>query len=192
LATVLLALFCASLCLSPGEARLALAPGDKAPHLRGDTVTGKRKVINFTAKSYTVLNFWATWCEPCKDEMPALQKLHREHAEDGLQVIGVIYDWAKDPEVAQFLESVGVTYTVIRTPEWVTHQWGGVGSLPTTYLIDGDGVIRRRYVGATEPEIEGMIADVRDVLAGRALGPQVLSEETRAVTSKDAPKPPSR
>jgi thiol-disulfide isomerase/thioredoxin len=178
-----------ALLAAQAQGGLALAPGDVAPAVHGADILGQPVRVDYGSTNYTLVNFWSTWCEPCKMEMPALQKLHEEHANDGLQVIGVLYDSARDEEMGEFLDSLGVTYTVIRPHTGVVPSWGGVGSLPTTFLVDGEGTIRRRYVGATPPQLEGMVGDVQNALVGKPLEPLVLPEEPSAVTIRDRPKP---
>ncbi len=184
-ALVVLLVFFAAVGVA-AAAPLAMAPGDQAPEVRGDTAQGERKVVDFAAKPFTLLNFWATWCEPCKDEMPVLEQLHQTR--EGLQVIGVMHDSVENEEMQEFLDALGVSYTVVRPLVRVTKAYGGVGALPTTILIDGEGRVVRRYVGATEKQIEGLVRDVDDAIAGSQLQEMVLPERTNAVTSLDRPK----
>ena len=81
-----------SLAASRADAQLALAPGDPAPTLAAVTIEGEAFRADWTASALTVVNFWATWCEPCREEMPALQKLSEAHASEGLSVVGVMLD----------------------------------------------------------------------------------------------------
>ena len=164
---------------------LVLAPGDSAPTLRGTTTEGKRALIDFGENQFTLVNFWATWCEPCKGQMPTLQQLADAHLDDDLRVVGVLFDTATDEAVNAFADALGVKYTLVRPRAGIVNSWGGVGALPTSYLIDRDGVIRRRYVGATAEQIEGLVADVRSALAGEPLAPLVVPDEPNAVTSRD-------
>jgi len=167
-------------------APLAMVPGDVAPEVRGDTSLGQRKVVDFSETRLTLLNFWATWCEPCKQEMPVLEELHQTR--EDLQVIGVMHDSVENEQMQAFLESLGVSYTVVRPLLRVTKAYGGVGALPTTILIDSDGRVVRRYVGATEEQLEGLIRDVDDALAGRKLKEMVFPDRINAVTDLDRPK----
>ena len=167
------------------QPRMALAPGDRAPDLRGRTTAGERKAVHFDARRVTLINFWATWCEPCQDEMPALERLHAEHGEDGLEVLGVLLDDVGPAELESFLAQLGVTYPIVLPDRWVNAAWGGIGVMPTTFLVDNDGRIVRRYVGATREQIDGLVYDVQAVLQNRPLGPVVVPAKPAAVTDDD-------
>lgn len=93
-----------------------------------------------------LLNFWASWCGPCREEMPTLSRWQRRYGARGLQVIGVAMD--DDAQVArQFLRRYPVSYPVIMGDAPLGESYGGVLGLPTTYLIDGRGRILARYRG---------------------------------------------
>lgn len=98
-----------------------------------------------------VLNFWATWCGPCRAEMPMLQAASERYADD-IRIIGV--DYGEDPSVVgPFLEEVGVTFPILLDQDLsVSNQYRIMG-LPTTFFIDADGVIRQVYAG----ELNGAI-----------------------------------
>ena len=121
--------------------RLALAPGDPAPRLGGRTLDLERWRIEWNKSKATLVNFWATWCEPCKAEMPALQKLHADYADDGLQIVGVLMDPVKDDELRAFLAPLAVDYRIIRPASYVNNEWGGIVVMPITFLIDPNGKI---------------------------------------------------
>ena len=94
-----------------------------------------------------ILNFWATWCEPCKAEMPVFERAQQQYRDQGLAVVGVDFQ-ERDEEITAFLSQVGVTFPTLvdRTGE-VSRQWRATG-LPTTFLIDRQGIIRDVRVGA--------------------------------------------
>ena len=126
-----------------GEQRPPLSHAE----LVGDQIGDLASLDQFDGKPM-LINFWATWCEPCRREMPVLQSAHETYAER-LVVLGVAMD---DPlPVAQFVRSLGVTY-----PIWVGQmdvsqsqkRWGNpAGALPYTVLVDGQGVIRWQHLG---------------------------------------------
>jgi thiol-disulfide isomerase/thioredoxin len=167
------------------QADLALAPGDAAPPMRGKTADETFFVTDYGKYGATVINFWATWCEPCKEEMPALQKLHGKHADGRLQIVSVLHDNATDEQVREFLDALEISYPCIRAHRGYPEKWKGVGVLPTTFLIDGNGVILRRYIGATAEQIAGLTYDIEATLQGQPLGPFVMPEMPAISTEED-------
>ena len=140
-------------------------------------LTGEKHVHVYAEHALTVVNFWATWCKPCREEMPALQRLSDRHRDRGLAVLGLLFDPKSDDEGARrYLEEMGVRYPTVRTTMDTLRDWGGIGMFPTTFLINRDGKIVRRYVGVSRAQIEGMMEDVDAVLSGRPLGSMVMPE----------------
>jgi len=166
---------------------LALAPGDPAPKIDLPNLTGDLILHAYADHPLTVVNFWATWCKPCREEMPALQRMSDKHRDGGLAVIGLLFDPKTDNEGARhYLDELGVRYPTMRTTLDTLRTWGGIGLFPTTFLIDREGKILRRYVGASPAQIDGMMEDVDAALAGRPLGSMVMPEPA-PLKREDAP-----
>ncbi len=158
----------------PTFGQMALAPGDSAPRLSGVTFPVKtRYEADWSGNKLTLVNFWATWCEPCREEMPVLQQLFEDQVVRGFRVVGVFERWEVD-QVGVYLEKLPVTYTIIRPDAIVDHRWGKINLKPTSFLVDQNGRILRRYVGASPEQIEGLVSDVEAVLDGRPLPTQVM------------------
>ena len=129
--------------------------GDIAPNFKLKNLSAETVQLSDLADRAVVLNFWATWCPPCRREMPLLDELQKTYDEKGLSVIGL--NLSEPPEmVKSYVNSVGVSYPIWvdappgtsgfnRTQE-IFSSYGAVG-LPTTLFIDRDGVIQRIYVG---------------------------------------------
>jgi cytochrome c biogenesis protein CcmG, thiol:disulfide interchange protein DsbE len=102
-----------------------------------------------------VLNFWATWCPPCVEEMPSLVEMQRRMKNKGVTVVAVSIDVDENAYRA-FLKQHGVDLLTVRDPAEKTPQLYGTRGWPETFIIDRQGVIRRKFIGAvdwTEPEI---------------------------------------
>ncbi|MDH3628101.1 MAG: TlpA family protein disulfide reductase [Acidobacteriota bacterium] len=153
---------------------LALAPGQTAPELRGRTHDDVYVMVDYATQELTIVNFWAPWCEPCKAEMPALQSLVDKH--DQLQVIGVLQDQPQPEDLAVFLEDLEVLYANIYPWPRAYKQWGEIRILPTSFLIDKQGKILRRYIGSSEKQVVGLKFDIDSYLAGGGLGPYIYPE----------------
>ncbi|HZD04533.1 MAG TPA: TlpA disulfide reductase family protein [Longimicrobiales bacterium] len=98
-----------------------------------------------------VVNFWATWCAPCRVEMPTLESLWEEYAGQGVVVIGLSADVAGERTVRSTMAERGVTYPVAMADGAVRRAFGGVNALPTTFIIDREGMVRHRVVGLFAP-----------------------------------------
>ena len=93
-----------------------------------------------------LLNFWATWCPPCREEIPELIDL-ADRYKDTLQVVGISMDDADPPQVKQFATRIGINYPVIMGGREIITPYGGVPALPTTYIVNRDGRIVQKHVG---------------------------------------------
>jgi len=120
--------------------------GHPAPDFTLQTMTGEPLALSDLRGKAVVLNFWATWCPPCRAEMPELQAAYAAYAPGGLVVLGV--NQAEDRATVQaFLDELGLTFPVVLDTQYEAASRYSVNSLPTTFFIDRDGVIRDIVVG---------------------------------------------
>ena len=106
-----------------------------------------------------VLNFWATWCAPCREEIPRLIDLQREYSPDEVRVVGVSIDEEGASVVRPYAEEMDISYPLILDPErTLAEKYGGHYAVPTTFIIGPNGNIRQRYMRAVENK------DVRPVI----------------------------
>ena len=94
-----------------------------------------------------VVNFWATWCGPCRVEMPDLIELHESYQEQDFSVIGIATDIEGEEIVAPFVEEMGITFPTLLDDGTLSEAFGGVFVLPTTFVIDKQGMVKRRTIG---------------------------------------------
>lgn len=95
-----------------------------------------------------LIDFWATWCQPCKKEMPGYQKLIDEYGSRGFVVIGLKFDTMPDMEdPVEFAKGIGVHYPLAVATEDLKQKFGGIDGLPTTMLYDRQGVLRTKVIG---------------------------------------------
>ncbi len=135
-----------------------IAPDFALQSLDGKTV----HLSDFRGKAI-LLNFWATWCEPCKVEMPWIVDLQKKYASQGLQVVGVAMDDAGPDEITKFTHQMGVNYPVVIGKDEVADSYGGLPFLPTTFYIGRDGKIVDKVLGIKgRGEIED---DIKKALA---------------------------
>ena len=98
-----------------------------------------------------MLNFWATWCGPCRLEMPSLQSLHEDRAIDGVRVLGLATDVGSERPIREFLGEREISYAVGRATSAHRRAFGGIPGIPTTFIIDREGVIQHKVVGYFTP-----------------------------------------
>jgi thiol-disulfide isomerase/thioredoxin len=125
---------------------LGRAPAYDFVTLQGDTVRSEE-----LSGQVVILNFWATWCGPCKLEMPSLQSLHEDRAGDGAVVLGLATDVGGEAGVRTFLLERDITYSVGRATNAHRQAFGGIKGIPTTFIIDKAGIVRHRVVGYFAP-----------------------------------------
>ena len=121
--------------------------GQVAPDFELASLEGKNvKLSDFRGKA-VLLNFWATWCEPCKVEMPWFVELQKEYGPQGFQIVGVAMDDASTDDIAKFAKDMGVNYPILVGKEAVGLSYGGVNVLPTTFFLDRNGKVLAREFG---------------------------------------------
>ncbi len=121
------------------------------------------KLSDFRGK-VVFLNFWATWCPPCRSEMPSMERLYRKLHADGLEILAVDLQEPKDT-VQKFVKDNTITFTVLLDLKGAVGGAWGAQSIPTTYLIDRKGGIIARAIGGREWDSPGMVALFEAVLA---------------------------
>ena len=129
------------------EPRKALASGTPAPDFTLQSVDGKTvRLSEFKGKAVLV-NFWATWCGPCKIETPWLVEFQNQYRAQGLQIVGVAMDDSGKDEIARFAKDMGMNYPVLLGKEAVGDAYGGVPALPESFFVGRDGKIVDKIMG---------------------------------------------
>ena len=122
--------------------------GAPAPDFTLKTLDGKSLKLSDLRGKAVLLNFWATWCAPCKIETPWIVDLQNQYAAQGLQVVGVSMDDESDTDgIKKFVQEMHMTYPILRGTEDVGSAYGGLEFLPTTYFIGRDGNVTGRVLG---------------------------------------------
>ncbi|MDO8568449.1 MAG: TlpA disulfide reductase family protein [Dehalococcoidales bacterium] len=136
-----------------------LAPGFGLQNLAGETVS-----LNDFRGRPVLINFWASWCPPCRAEMPLIQQLYenKDVAGKGLAILAI--DIGEKPDVVeQFIKGNGLTFPVLLDSQQIVAEKYNVGGIPTTFFIDKDGIIKDVRVGAFSSETQ-IIIGLRKIL----------------------------
>jgi thiol-disulfide isomerase/thioredoxin len=134
-----------------------------APSFTLKSVDGKTVSLGDYKGKAVLLNFWATWCGPCKLEMPWLIQLQKKYASQGFTVVGISEDDGSTKEVSDFMAKMGVDYPVLMYDDQMNKAYGGIDYLPTSYYIGRDGKVIVESGGLiSESEME---ANIQKILA---------------------------
>lgn len=121
--------------------------GHIAPDFELQSLEGANLRLSSLHGKAVLLNFWATYCGPCKIEMPWFVELQKEYGPQGFQIVGVAMDDASTEDIAKFAKDMGVNYPILLGKEAVGLSYGGVNVLPTTFFLDRDGRVIAREFG---------------------------------------------
>jgi len=143
---------------SGSDAPSILGKSTPAPDFTLEKLNGGNLKLSDLRGKAVLLNFWATWCGPCKIETPWLVEMQNQYGNQGLQVIGVAMDDSGKDEISKFAKDMGVNYPVLLGKEAVGDEYGGVPALPESFFIGRDGKIVDRIIGLKgKAEIEDAI-----------------------------------
>ena len=156
-------LACAA-CDPDARPRGPLQAGDRAPEYGARSLAGDSISLGDFRGRPVLLNVWATWCAPCREEMPELQELFNRY-EDRLAVLGVSVDRpGAEHEIVRFVDGAGVDFPILLDPDQrIVVRFTTLG-VPETFLIDRDGVIRGRWTGQFHPLAEENLQLIEDLL----------------------------
>ena len=155
--TALLLVACVALSCSEssaGEAeaaaaRLVAGPDFELLGLDGDL----HSLADYRGKVLLV-NYWATWCVACREEMPILHELHRQLSGDDVEIIGIATDVEGSPKVRPYVEELAIDYAILLDPRAVSPAlFGGIEGYPKTFILDREGLIYSTYLGAQTDEV---------------------------------------
>ena len=123
---------------------------DPAPAFKVDTLDGKPLSLADYKNKVILLNFWATWCGPCRSEIPDLVELQNEY-KDQMQVIGLVVDDDDEDAVKKFAEKYGINYPIAMVTDELRTEYGGIPALPTSFLLDEEGRVVQKHEGLRDP-----------------------------------------
>ncbi len=119
----------------------------QAPDFTLEDLQGSEISLSSLVGKVVFLNVWATWCDPCKDEIPHFIEAYNEHKENGLEIIGVSIDDFGKNTVLKFTQEWKINYPIVMTTKQLTKDYGPFNKVPVTVIIDKNGKIRHRKIG---------------------------------------------
>jgi len=160
-------LFALALVLLVAPVADALAPEDDPPPIDMPDQAGKKVDLNELKGKVVLVDFWASWCGPCKQEMPVLEELHKKYAKEGLVIVGVNID-NNPKKMTNFLRGTPVTFRVVHDRKLAVASKYEPGTMPSSYFIARDGKIRYVHEGfrkkdaaELEERVKGLLAEGR-------------------------------
>lgn len=147
----LLVLVLLPLARAPADALGGELVGDAAPSLDAVDLAGRRWTLADADGRLVWINFWATWCPPCRTEMPMMQRLHERYG-DRVLILGVDFGEERGA-VQEFVDRYGITYPILLDPSLANfYRWSPQFGLPKHYFVDANGVVLREVPGELPPE----------------------------------------
>ncbi len=142
----------------------ALTPGDTPPPISLPDQTGKAVDLGKLEGKVVLIDFWASWCGPCKQEMRVLETLHKKYASEGLVIVGVNID-SSDKKMNNFLKATPVTFRQVRDKKLQIASRYEPSTMPSSYFIGRDGKIRHVHEGFRKNDAGKLEARVKALLA---------------------------
>jgi thiol-disulfide isomerase/thioredoxin len=128
-----------------------LEVGSRAPDFHAvDLVTGRATTLANYKDKVILLNIWATWCQPCRVEMPAIERLHQKLGGRDFQIVSVSIDADGDSVVAAYARDLGLTFQILHNQSGDIQQIYQTTGVPESFVIDRDGIIVKKVIGAAE------------------------------------------
>ena len=156
---------------------------DPAPDFKLAALDGKTVTLADLRGKVVFLNFWATWCGPCRAEVPDLVELQSRY-KDRLQIIGLDVDDDDPAEVKEFADEYKVNYPVVMIPDDLRVQYGGIPALPTSFVLDTEGRVVQKHVGLLDPALYE--TEIRALLGMPIMAKVETFEDTGEVFLKHA------
>lgn len=133
-----------------------------APEFSLQDVNGIEVKLSDFKNKVVIIDFWATWCPPCRQEIPHFIGLYSQYKGQGLEIIGIALDTKGAKVVPLFVEQNSINYAVLLGNQDVADLYGGIAAIPTTFIVDREGNISKKYIGYNDKEV--FERDIKELL----------------------------
>lgn len=161
--TLLALLGASALSLAIALPALAVNRGSRAPEIGLEDQNGNPVRLSALRNKVVLVDFWASWCGPCREEMPVLERFHQEYADDGLVIVGVNID-REQGNMRRFLRRTPVSFRIVHDGSHQVADRYQPPRMPSSYLIDKRGVIRYVHAGFRSGDADAMEREIQQLL----------------------------
>jgi cytochrome c biogenesis protein CcmG, thiol:disulfide interchange protein DsbE len=138
--------------------------GQPAPQFSLPNLDGKQIQLKDFSNKVVIVDFWATWCAPCREEIPHLNRLYQDYRGRGFEIIGISMDTDEPANIKKFTKEFRMEYTVVIGNEGVAQDFGGILGYPTTIIIDRKGNMVKKYTGFQPSFLQEMERTIKELL----------------------------
>ncbi len=146
------------------RAKKIIEEGDHAPEFRLSALDGKQMGLSDYRGKVVMVHFWATWCPPCVEELPTLERIYRSFAGRDFELLAVSVDEGGVETVTSFMQRNKLTLPVLLNPGGSVAKSYGTFKFPETYLLDRSGVVRYKMIGAADWSLPANVKAIRDMI----------------------------
>jgi cytochrome c biogenesis protein CcmG, thiol:disulfide interchange protein DsbE len=135
------------------------AGGEPAPPFRLVSLQGDSVSLDDLRGQVVLVNFWASWCPPCRIEMPGFERVYRQRRDEGFVIVGIATDRHAEDAIRAFVAEHDITYPILLGTGEVIRAYGGINALPESFLVDREGRVRHRIIGFfAEPALRAAVS----------------------------------
>lgn len=153
--------YAVTLCLLVAATAVSFQSKEKAPNFSLKTSNGKTITLSKLKGKVVVLNFWATWCGPCRAEIPGFLEVYEKYKSKGLEIVGISLDENGWQDVTPFIKKYNISYPIVLGDQKVAKSYGDIYGIPTSFVVDKKGFIVDKHIGLLSKELfENKIKDL--------------------------------